>query len=81
MANEEKKLNRRQRRIQERLQKKAYNKYLSQLNRSKTKVSEDFKNLPEETQINTLLNILNGIKEINKNKDIEEEKTDGSTEN
>lgn len=74
-------MNRKQRRLRERAEKRAFNKYLSQLNRSKTKVSEDFKNLPEETQINTLLNILNGIKEINKNKDIEEEKTDGSTEN
>ena len=81
MANEEKKLNRRQRRIQERLQKKAYNKYLSQLNRSKTKVSEDFKKLPEEKQINTLLNILNEIKELNKNKDMEEVEEDGATEN
>lgn len=74
-------MNRKQRRLRERAEKRAFNKYLSQLNRSKTKVSEDFKNLPEETQINTLLNILNGIKEINKNKDIEEEKVNGSTEN
>ena len=49
----------------EKAEKKAFNIYRSQLNRSKTKVSEDFKKLPEEVQINTLLNILNGIKELN----------------
>lgn len=58
-------LNRKQRRLREKAEKKAFNIYRSQLNRSKTKVSEDFKKLPEEVQINTLLNILNGIKELN----------------
>lgn len=74
-------MNRKQRRLRERAEKRAFNKYLSQLNRSKTKVSEDFKKLPEEKQINTLLNILNEIKELNKNKDMEEVKEDGATEN
>ena len=74
-------MNRKQRRLRERAEKRAFNKYLSQLNRSKTKVSEDFKKLPEEKQINTLLNILNEIKELNKNKDIEEVEEDGATEN
>ena len=74
-------LNRKQRRLREKAEKRAFNKYLSQLNRSKTKVSEDFKKLPEEKQINTLLNILNEIKELNKNKDMEEVEEDGATEN
>ena len=74
-------MNRRQRRLRERAEKRAFNKYLSQLNRSKTKVSEDFKKLTEEKQINTLLNILNEIKELNKNKDMEEVEEDGATEN
>ena len=74
-------MNRKQRRLRERAEKRAFNKYLSQLNRSKTKVSEDFKKLPEEKQINTLLNILNEIKELNKNKDMEEVEKDGATEN
>lgn len=74
-------MNRKQRRLKERAEKRAFNKYLSQLNRSKTKVSEDFKKLPEEKQINTLLNILNEIKELNKNKDMEEVEEDGATEN
>ena len=74
-------LNRKQRRLRERAEKRAFNKYLSQLNRSKTKVSEDFKKLPEEKQINTLLNILNEIKELNKNKEMEEVEEDGATEN
>ena len=74
-------MNRKQRRLRERAEKRAFNKYLSQLNRSKTKVSEDFKKLPEEKQINTLLNILNEIKELNKNKDREEGEEDGATEN
>lgn len=74
-------MNRKQRRLRERAEKRAFNKYLSQLNRSKTKVSEDFKKLPEEKQINTLLNILNEIKELNKNKDMEEVEEDGATEN
>ena len=74
-------MNRKQRRLRERVEKRAFNKYLSQLNRSKTKVSEDFKKLPEEKQINTLLNILNEIKELNKNKEMEEVKEDGATEN
>ena len=74
-------MNRKQRRLRERAEKRAFNKYLSQLNRSKTKVSEDFKKLPEEKQINTLLNILNEIKELNKNKDREEVEEDGATEN
>lgn len=74
-------LNRRQRRLREKAEKRVFNKYLSQLNRSKTKVSEDFKKLPEEKQINTLLNILNEIKELNKNKDMEEVEEDGATEN
>ena len=73
-------MNRKQRRLRERAEKRAFNKYLSQLNRSKTKVSEDFKKLPEEKQINTLLNILNEIKELNKNKDMEEVEEDGATE-
>ena len=74
-------MNRKQRRLRERAEKRAFNKYLSQLNRSKTKISEDFKKLPEEKQINTLLNILNEIKELNKNKDMEEVEEDGATEN
>ena len=74
-------MNRKQRRLKERAEKRAFNKYLSQLNRSKTKISEDFKKLPEEKQINTLLNILNEIKELNKNKDMEEVEEDGATEN
>ena len=74
-------LNRKQRRLREKAEKRAFNKYLSQLNRSKTKISEDFKKLPEEKQINTLLNILNEIKELNKNKDMEEVEEDGATEN
>ena len=74
-------LNRKQRRLRERAEKRAFNKYLSQLNRSKTKVSEDFKKLPEEKQINTLLNILKDIKEHNKNKDMEEVEADAATEN
>ena len=74
-------LNRKQRRLREKAEKRAFNKYLSQLNRSKTKVSEDFKKLPEEKQINTLLNILNEIKKLNKNKDMEEVEEDGATEN
>ena len=74
-------MNRKQRRLRERAQKRAFNKYLSQVNRSKTKISEDFKKLPEEKQINTLLNILNEIKERNKNKDMEEVEEDGATEN
>ena len=74
-------MNRKQRRLRERAEKRAFNKYLSQLNRSKTKVSEDFKKLPEEKQINTLLNILNEIKELNKNKDMEEVEEDVATEN
>ena len=74
-------MNRKQRRLRERAEKRAFNKYLSQLNRSKTKVSEDFKKLPEEKQINTLLNILNEIKELNKNRDMEEVEEDGATEN
>ena len=74
-------MNRKQRRLRERAEKRAFNKYLSQLNRSKTKVSEDFKKLSEEKQINTLLNILNEIKELNKNKDMEEVEEDGATEN
>ena len=74
-------LNRKQRRLREKAEKRAFNKYLSQLNRSKTKVSEDFKKLPEEKQINTLLNILNEIKELNKNKEMEEVEEDGATEN
>ena len=41
------------------------------MKRSSTKVSEDFKKLPEETQINTLLGILNGIKEISNREDKE----------
>lgn len=74
-------MNRKQRRLREKAEKRAFNKYLSQLNRSKTKISEDFKKLPEEKQINTLLNILNEIKELNKNKDMEEVEEDGATEN
>ena len=74
-------MNRKQRRLRERAEKRAFNKYLSQLNRSKTKISEDFKKLPEEKQINTLLNILNEIKELNKNKDMKEVEEDGATEN
>ena len=74
-------MNRKQRRLRERAEKRAFNKYLSQLNRSKTKISEDFKKLPEEKQINTLLNILNEIKELNKNKEMEEVEEDGATEN
>ena len=74
-------MNRKQRRLREKAEKRAFNKYLSQLNRSKTKISEDFKKLPEEKQINTLLNILNEIKELNKNKEMEEVEEDGATEN
>ena len=81
MGTNNKPINRKQRRLRERAEKRAFNKYLSQLNRSKTKVSEDFKKLPEEKQINTLLNILNEIKELNKNKDMEEVEEDGATEN
>ena len=81
METNNKPINRKQRRLRERAEKRAFNKYLSQLNRSKTKVSEDFKKLPEEKQINTLLNILNEIKELNKNKDMEEVEEDGATEN
>ena len=53
-----------------------WDSYLSQMKRSSTKVSEDFKKLPEETQINTLLSILNGIKEISNR----EENQNGSSE-
>ena len=64
METNDKPMNRKQRRLKEKMEKKAYKSYLSQMKRSSTKVSEDFKKLPEETQINTLLSILNGIKEI-----------------
>ena len=46
------------------------------MKRSSTKVSDDFKNLPEGTQINTLLSILNGVKEISNRED----KEDGNSE-
>ena len=76
MEMNDKSMNRKQRRLKEKMEKKAYKQYLSQLERSKTKVSEDFKKLPEETQINTLLSILNGIKEISNRED----KEDGCSE-
>ena len=76
MGTNDKPMNRKQRRLKEKMEKKAYKQYLSQLERSKTKVSEDFKKLPEETQINTLLSILNGIKEISNR----EENENGSSE-
>ena len=76
MEMNDKPMNRKQRRLKEKMEKKAYKQYLSQLERSKTKVSEDFKKLPEETQINTLLSILNGIKEISNR----EENQNGSSE-
>ena len=76
MEMNDKSMNRKQRRLKEKMEKKAYKQYLSQLERSKTKVSEDFKKLPEETQINTLLSILNGIKEISNRED----KENGSSE-
>ena len=76
METNDKPTNRQQRRLKEKMEKKAYKSYLSQMKRSSTKVSEDFKKLPEETQINTLLSILNGIKEISNR----EEKRDGNSE-
>ena len=76
MEMNDKPMNRKQRRLKEKMEKKAYKSYLSQMKRSSTKVSEDFKKLPEEAQINTLLNILNGIKEISNR----EEKRDGNSE-
>lgn len=76
MEMNDKPMNRKQRRLKEKMEKKAYKSYLSQMKRSSTKVSEDFKKLPEETQINTLLNILNGIKEISNR----EENQNGSSE-
>lgn len=76
METNDKPMNRKQRRLKEKMEKKAYKSYLSQMKRSSTKVSEDFKKLPEETQINTLLSILNGIKEINNR----EENQNGSSE-
>ena len=76
MEMNDKPMNRKQRRLKEKMEKKAYKQYLSQLERSKTKVSEDFKKLPEETQINTLFSILNGIKEISNR----EENQNGSSE-
>lgn len=76
METNDKPMNRKQRRLKEKMEKKAYKSYLSQMKRSSTKVSEDFKNLPEETQINTLLSILNGIKEISNR----EENQNGSSE-
>ena len=72
----DKPMNRKQRRLKEKMEKKTYKSYLSQMKRSSTKVSEDFKKLPEETQINTLLSILNGIKEISNR----EENQNGSSE-
>lgn len=76
METNDKPMNRKQRRLKEKIEKKAYKSYLSQMKRSSTKVSEDFKKLPEETQINTLLSILNGIKEISNR----EENQNGSSE-
>lgn len=76
MEMNDKPMNRKQRRLKEKMEKRAYKNYLSQMKRSSTKVSEDFKKLPEETQINTLLNILNGIKEISNR----EENQNGSSE-
>ena len=76
MGMNDKPMNRKQRRLKEKMEKKAYKNYLSQMKRSSTKVSEDFKKLPEEAQINTLLNILNGIKEISNR----EENQNGSSE-
>ena len=76
MGTNDKPMNRKQRRLKEKMEKKAYKSYLSQMKRSSTKVSEDFKKLPEETQINTLLSILNGIKEISNR----EENQNGSSE-
>ena len=76
MEMNDKPMNRKQRRLKEKMEKKAYKSYLSQMKRSSTKVSEDFKKLPEETQISTLLGILNGIKESSNRED----KEDGSSE-
>lgn len=76
MEMNDKPMNRKQRRLKEKMEKRAYKSYLSQMKRSSTKVSEDFKKLPEETQINTLLSILNGIKEISNR----EENQNGSSE-
>ena len=76
METNDKPMNRKQRRLKEKMEKKAYKSYLSQMKRSSTKVSEDFKKLPEETQINTLLSILKGIKEISNR----EENQNGSSE-
>ena len=76
METNEKQMNRTQRRLKEKMEKNAHKSYLSQMKRSSTKVSEDFKKLPEETQINTLLSILNGIKEISNR----EENQNGSSE-
>ena len=76
METNDKPMNRKQRRLKEKMEKKAYKSYLSQMKRSSTKASEDFKKLPEETQINTLLSILNGIKEISNR----EENQNGSSE-
>ena len=76
METNDKPMNRKQRRLKEKMEKNAYKSYLSQMKRSSTKVSEDFKKLPEETQINTLLSILNGIKEISNR----EENQNGSSE-
>ena len=76
MEMNDKPMNRKQRRLKEKMEKKAYKSYLSQMKRSSTKVSDDFKKLPEETQINTLLSILNGIKEISNR----EENQNGSSE-
>ena len=76
METNDKPMNRKQRRLKEKMEKKAYKSYLSQMKRSSTKVSEDFKKLPEETQINTLFSILNGIKEISNR----EENQNGSSE-
>ena len=76
MGTNDKPMNRKQRRLREKMEKKAYKSYLSQMKRSSTKVSDDFKKLPEETQINTLLSILNGIKEISNR----EENQNGSSE-
>ena len=76
MEMNDKPMNRKQRRLKEKMEKKAYKSYLSQMKRSSTKVSEGFKKLPEETQINILLGILNGIKEISNR----EENQNGSSE-
>ena len=76
MEMNDKPMNRKQRRLKEKMEKRTYKNYLSQMKRSSTKVSEDFKKLPEETQINTLLSILNGIKEISNR----EENQNGSSE-